>query len=356
MNHRFDRFVACLLILVALTATGCGNRTWLADDPDLLGPKAVSEQPDPHLVRILPIFTGDGRAAGWKDLLAAADWAEVILVGEEHDDDIGHRVELAIEQDVLKRHPEGAAVSLEMLERDEQRLVADYYDNIIDAETFAKLTFSTDWAGDGSWDTWYQPLIDAAKKAGAPVIAANAPRRYVRIARLDGYDALRDLPEDRRSLFDLPTSMLTGGYRQRFFELMREMGSHGDPDNDHPVDDERIAAGFRSQMLWDATMAQSIVNALRGDVTNVDAVDKVVHFAGHFHIDHNGGTVLEVRRRSPTSYVLTISMQRRGGTEFNEEDRGRADLIIYTGERPPEKEEETEAVEDEHPDAVEEGK
>lgn len=334
MSSQFVRFTQFLSILALLSAAGCSSRTWSVDEDEFRGPKAVSESPDPHLVRILPIFTSDGVPAGWKDLLAAADWAEVILVGEEHDDDIGHRVELAIVQDVLKQNPKGTAVSLEMLDRDEQRLVADFMDSIIDAAQFAKFTFSENWSGEGSWENWYQPLIDAAKKAHAPVIAANSPRRYVTLARLEGYDRLRALPEDRRELFDIPTSILTGSYRERFFSLMRDMGSHGEPN--HTVDESRIAAGFRSQLLWDATMAQSIVNALRGDVAGVDAMDKVIHFAGDFHIAYTGGTVQEVHRRSPTSRVLTISMQRRGGTAFNEEDRGRADLIIYTGERPAE--------------------
>jgi hypothetical protein len=97
-------------------------------------------------------------------------------------------------------------------------------------------------------------------------------------------------------------------------------------------------------------MAQSIVNALRGDIAGMDAMDKVIHFAGHFHIDYKGGTVQEVNRRSPTSRVLTISMQRRGGKTFNQEDRGRADLIIYTGERPAEPEEDEDADADESPE------
>lgn len=342
MSNQKSMFGYCLVLLALSVSVGCGNRTWLASDPELQGPIGVTEKPDPHLVRLLPMFTGDGKPAGWKDLLAAAEWAEVILVGEEHDDAVGHKVELTIVQDVLKKHSEGTAVSMEMLERDEQRLVADYYDGIIDAESFAKLTFSESWAGEGSWAEWYQPIIDAAKQAGAPVIAANAPRRYVRIASRDGYERLRALPTDRRQYFDIPTTMLMGDYRERFFDLMRDMGSHGEPAHGSEISaaerDARIASGFRAQTLWDATMAQSIVNALRGDVENIDAMDKVIHFAGCFHTDFNGGTTQEVHRRSPTSRVVTISIQRRGGTSFIEEDRGRADLIIYTGERPSDEE------------------
>ena len=76
-----------------------------------------------------------------------------------------------------------------MLERDEQMLVTDYVEDVIDLRTFMDLTHSASWSGAGSWRGWYHPMIDRAKDdrdAGARVVAANAPRRYVRLARTDG--------------------------------------------------------------------------------------------------------------------------------------------------------------------------
>src|SRR4029453_7969319 len=110
----------------------------------------------------------------------------------------------------------------EMRERDEEACVDDYVEGNIDQPTFAKLTFSENWAGEGSWIKWYQPIIDAAKDAKARVIAANAPRRYERVARADGYVKLEGLPASRRKLFDFPRGTPSAQYRKRFEDVMRE--------------------------------------------------------------------------------------------------------------------------------------
>lgn len=278
--------------------------------------------------RSLPMFRGDtGLPVTWNELLVAANWADVIIIGEQHDDAVGHAVQLAVIQDVLTTRAR-SAVSMEMLERDEQAVLDDYLEGIIDAATLAKLTFSESWAGEGSWIDWYQPMIDAAKNVGAPVIAANAPRRYVRLARTAGYDRMRALPSDRRRLFDLPRRQPDDLYRQRFFDLMSGDGAHGSA--------EQSAAAFRSQQVWDATMAASIVH------TRKQGAPAVVHVVGQFHSDFNGGLVQQIRARSPGARILVISMQREDATSLREEDRGRADVVLYTGPRPPEPEESAE--------------
>ncbi len=322
------------LLFVQVLAGGCSSTAYFDSKPDLRGPTAISTISSGELVRLRPIFSATGQPLGWQDVVDACTWAEVIVLGELHDDAVGHAIQLAIVCDVTALECSCTALAMEMLERDEQQLVADYYDDIIDKNQFARLTFSSKWAGEGSWDAWYQPIIDAARRAGSPTIAANAPRRYVRLARADGYSALGNIPEPRRSLFDLPVSQKTGAYRRRFLELMQGMGRHDDPDDDaqHSIPTGQIEGMYRSQLVWDATMAMSVVNALRDDA------DRVIMLVGQFHSDFNGGTVQEIRRRSPTSNVLTISMQQRDEREFNNEDRDRADIIIYTGARPPEDE------------------
>lgn len=275
------------------------------------------------------MFSGDaGLALNWSDLMKAVAWADVIILGEQHDDGIAHAVQQAVVEDVFARWPK-SALSMEMLERDEQALVDDYMEDIITAEDFAKWTFSEKWAGEGSWANWYHPMIDTAKQAGGKVIAANAPRRYVRLARLEGYGRLRSLSPQRRKLFDLPKSFDDDGYRRRFYDLMKD--GHGDESakEDEKARRARLRAGFRSQTLWDATMGASIARAHQA------GAKKVVHLVGQFHSDFNGGTVQQTRSRAPNLNILVISMQRDDGLTLREDDRNRADIVIYTGKRPP---------------------
>lgn len=260
----------------------------------------------------------DGRSGdrlSWDGLLADALVADVVILGEQHDDALGHAVQRALVEDLGALAPD-IAVALEMLERNEQGLVDDYLDGFIDAAQLARLTHSESWAGEGSWAAWYQPVIDAAKEAGGAVIAANAPRQYVRAARLHGYERLADLPPERRALVDWPDELpMESGYRERFFEF-------GGAESD---DDERVTAIFRSQMTWDATMAESVAGAVRRGHR------PVVLLIGQFHSDFEGGTVLELRRRFPGVRIFTVSLQPGRGEGLEAADENRADAVIDTG-------------------------
>ncbi len=325
MNSILTKSMLVLLGVVLLQA-GCAAKPYLHIPNDgAMARRDASAIPSPEQPRSLAMFNREGWLVRWSDLVNALQWADVIVVGEQHDDAIGHAVELAIAQDVFAIQPR-SAISLEMLERDEQPVLDDYMDGIVDAATLAKLTFSEKWAGEGSWTNWYQPLIDSAKSAGGRAVAANAPRRYVRLARTEGFDRLKSLPATRRRLFEMPVRMSDDSYRQRFVDLMGDTGSHGGAGSEVPN------AAFRSQSVWDATMAASIAQARR------DGAKKVVHVVGQFHSDFNGGTVQQLRARQPGARILVVSLQRDDVNSLRDEDRGRADIIVYTGRRPPEPE------------------
>lgn len=287
----------------------------------------------------------------WNVLIARINHADVIILGEQHDDGVAHATQLAVVQDVGALHPDRGALSMEMLERDDQAATDDYIEGLMDAPAFAKATSSTDWAGEGSWAKWYQPIIDAAVSDGWTVIAANAPRRYLRVARSQGYERLADMPPARRELIAIPKTWPMA-YRQRFIDVMNGMGGD-DEDEDEigtattqpatqpasqpaatpahgPMKPEDIDPAFRGQLLWDATMADSIARASKG------GAKPVVHLVGQFHCDFAGGTVQELRAQlGPKARIVTISMQRGEGATLRERDRDRADFVIYTGKRQP---------------------
>ena len=305
---------------------------------------------------------GDGTPATWPQLMAAVADAEVIIVGEEHGDAVGHRVELAIVQDVLDRWP-GSALSMEMLDRTEQAVVDDYLADFIDLETFQERTAATRWLkisrqyvdreinrttfekritrlGWPEWETNYQPIIDAARSAGAPVIAANTPWLvYTSVARREGFERLDDVTPAQRALFEVPAEIPQGKYRERFWEVMagRAEGEPPPEDDDADdaddagedsahtgLDDETVAAIFRGQLVMDATMAESIATASRA------GAPKVVHLVGHFHCDFEGGLVQELRRRLPDAEILVITAMARDEPDLRDEDVDRADFVVYT--------------------------
>jgi uncharacterized iron-regulated protein len=264
----------------------------------------------------------DATVMDWNTLIDHAVDADVVILGEQHNDAIGHAVQLAIVEAVTAR-TRRAAVAFEMLECDEQPLLDDYRDGLIDAETFAKLTNSQTWAGKGSWEAWYQPVIDAGLNNDAALIAANAPRRYVRAVRTKGFDALNKLDRTRAAFVKIPKPRITGDYRDRFMELM---SGHGDD-----VDPGVQESFFRSQQIWDATMADSVLKALRMGRR------PVLLLVGRFHSDREGGTVRCITRARPNAKVLVISLEPNrspGEPEtFNDGDQASAqhnDVIVFT--------------------------
>lgn len=336
------RFASLLasLTLGCLVTTGCTSgyrgyyltRPQAAEESDAIVPMA------PAPPRSLAMFEGDtGRVATWADLMEGVAWADVIFLGEAHDHAEGHRVETAIAEDTLSSFP-GSAVSMEMFERQDQADVDAYLRGEIDVTTLVERTKSLGWGVPGDakesedkevakaerrklWDAYYQPTVDVAKARGSRVIAANAPRDYVKKAHSDGYDALRALPENERALFDIPDHLEGGIYRRRFNEVMLgEDASSADAAARQRVDDR-----FRSQQVWDATMGRSIARALDA----VPAPPKIVHIVGGFHIDNRVGTVTQLLAARPNTRVLTVQIIPEGSRTLRDEDRGRADIIIY---------------------------
>jgi uncharacterized iron-regulated protein len=275
------------------------------------------------------MFEGStGRSLGWADVMAAASWADCTFIGERHDDPVAHAVQLAVFEDLAAGYP-GTALALEHLERNEQPLVDRYLRGEIAVDTFIDGTESRNWAGKDTWVPFFQPMIDAARDTDSPVIAANAPRDAVREARAIGHDAMRAKPADERVDFELPITKrndpFAGDWNERwnaYFDRFVDIMS-SDDDADPAATRERLANIFLSQSVWDGTMGASAALARE------QGAPKVVLCAGCFHIERDGGTVLQYEARRPSDRVLTITVIDASSRTLREEDRGAADIVIY---------------------------
>ena len=120
-----------------------------------------------------------------------------------------------------------------------------------------------------------------------------------------------------RKLFELPPPDLElPAYRERF---AAGVGVHGEG-----VD---LDGYYDAQLLWDATMAESIADAL------VRWGGPVVHLNGGFHSDFDGGLTSLLRRRGLS--VLTASLVPGDSGRLAPADAGRARVVIYTGTPQP---------------------
>ncbi|MEM1423487.1 MAG: ChaN family lipoprotein [Planctomycetota bacterium] len=272
-------------------------------------------------LRRLPLYNGDtGRRVDWSDAAARLANADAVLVGEMHGHEVGLPAAAVLFEDTVLRTDTAPALALEFWERDEQPTIDAYLGGDLDRDAFR--------ADRGSqYPPAHERMLEFAKGRGMPVAAANAPRRFVRLARTEGYDHLRTaLTDEERAWLVIPERLDEGPYRDRFFEVMGAMRGHAD-NTHHGGEDPMVLSFYRAQQVWDATMADSVASLVDDGHTPTFLV------IGRFHTDYDGATTTRTRDLLPGRSVLTVTFADRdlGLLGLHPGDRGIADLVVYTG-------------------------
>ncbi|HVF45928.1 MAG TPA: ChaN family lipoprotein [Pyrinomonadaceae bacterium] len=292
----------CLLTLILLFMTG-----------PLHSQIALSEEQ-------YRVFDAKGNPSTIAAVIERLDAVDVIFLGEQHDDAVGHAAQLdifrrAIDTYLTKRK---IALSLEMFERDVQIVLDEYLAGLI-SENHLILS-SRAWT---NYKTDYRPLVELAKEKKLPVIAANAPRRYVNMVSRNGRGALNGLSKDAKEwLAPLPFGEPSEAYAKKFRSLMG-------PSAEAQMGIENILA---SQSLWDATMADSIVRSLKKHDRPL-----VVHLNGSFHSENRLGAVDHLLRYRPKTRVLVVTIKYED--DFRSFDRAKhtdlGDFVLLTDAKQP---------------------
>lgn len=170
----------------------------------------------PHHYRV---FDADGNPSSFEAIVESIASADVLFIGETHDDPVVHYLQRELlERAFTEQNKRGVVLSMEMFSRDAQRTVNEYLADLITESHFRSA--SSPWV---NYESDYRPLVEFSKIHSLPVVAANAPRRYVnRVTRL-GPDALYDLPDYvREYLAPLPYAGASDAYRAEWDALMEE--------------------------------------------------------------------------------------------------------------------------------------
>lgn len=260
------------------------------------------------------------RFTDFEAMLADLARADVLFVGEQHDDPNTHRLELAILEGLARRRG-NIALALEMFERDVQGLVSEYGAGSTAEEAFMK--------GSRPWPRYatdYRPLVEFAKSKEWPIVASNVPRRLASAVSKGGLAALKTSDGDP-ALYAAEQRCPEDDYFDRFAETMT---SHPMPGTEKmPAAEQRamVQRFYESQCLKDETMAESVVRARE------KGSPLVVHVNGSFHSDFGDGAAERVRRRLPRARVLVVSIlpvENLDTLEPTKQDRKRADYLVFT--------------------------
>jgi uncharacterized iron-regulated protein/outer membrane lipoprotein-sorting protein len=239
------------------------------------------------------VFDAKGRPSTLEQVLKAVGDSDAVFLGEQHDDSVGHAVQLeifkrAVTQFAAKRK---VALSLEMFERDVQIILDEYLKGLISEQHF--LLSSRPWK---NYAADYKPLVELAKEKKLHVIAANAPRRYINMVSRTGRDSLKGLSKDAKKwLAPLPYAEPSETYAKKFKALMASA-----PEAQMGID--KILA---SQALWDATMSHAVAGYLKKNKKSL-----VIHLNGSFHTENRLGTVEHLLKYRSKAKVLVVTIRR----------------------------------------------
>jgi uncharacterized iron-regulated protein len=275
------------------------------------------------------VDASSGAEVAFQDLIRRVSTADVVFVGEQHDDPETHRVELGI-LDAIGRTGRPVVLSLEMFERDVQSVLNDYLAGRLSETDF--LARSRPW---DRYVTDYRPMVELAKSKGWAVIASNIPRPMASAVGRKALAALDTLTQVERAWAARDIQCPDDAYKTRFMQTMRGHGPGGAPPAAGDTLPTAVATRFYlAQCIKDETMAESIVEARQRAPRNAI----VVHYDGAFHSDFHLGTVSRVKRRAPDAklVVLTavpVTTDLTAATLADHKDR--ADFIIFTKRIPP---------------------
>lgn len=263
---------------------------------------AQAQAPAPHY----RAFDAKGNAVTLQNIIDSLESADVLFVGETHDNPVAH----LLEAELLRRADEAygpasprkraVALSLEMFERDVQTILDEYLAGLITERHF--LLSSRPWR---NYETDYKLLIEYARAHHLPVIAANAPARYVSRVSSQGPDSLKSLPKVavKTWLPPLPFPRASEGYAAKFNRFM----GGGAPAPDAAKTAQASAHGglhlLEAQTLRDASMAYAISEYLKRGHDPL-----VVQVNGTFHSEERMGVPEQLAhyRSKARAVVVTV--------------------------------------------------
>jgi uncharacterized iron-regulated protein len=213
--------------------------------------------------------------------------ATVVFVGETHDNIHAHRVELEIIRELFRRFPGRIAIGMEMFRKPQQEALDRWSRGELDEREFLKtVKWYDNWGSDFGY---YREILEFAKENRIDVLSLNPSKDVQEEVRRSGMD---NVSADLRA--NLPEIGEADPYQRSVMKAVY---------GGHLPSEGMFESFFRVQMLWEETMAQSIVDYLRSPRGEGK---KMVVVTGAWHVKHGFGIPKKVVRRMPIPYVIVL--------------------------------------------------
>lgn len=217
---------------------------------------------------------GKGRVAA-PEILARAASAQVVLLGESHDNAEHHRWELSTAA-ALAGLREKLVLGFEMFPRRVQAALDRWVAGELNEKEFLQ---ASDWSQVWGYEAaFYLPLFHFARLNRIPMLALNVERNLVRVV---GAQGLAAVPAELREGVSDPA----GPSETYLARLFTAYSQHPEKTATPPTrTDPQFQRFVEAQLVWDRAMAQALADAAARDP---DAL--VIGVMGARHIAHGEG-------------------------------------------------------------------
>lgn len=244
-------------------------------------PQALVHQDHPLSGKLWDM--GSRRFIDEATLLARAKPADILVLGETHDNPVHHERQQRL---LLARLESGASPALVMEQFNTDRQ-SELDLALADADRSDALQKAAGLAKGWDWQ-FYRPLVSAALERKLPVVAANLSRERVRPVIREGFAAF-----DSADFKRLAVEAVWNDGRQRYLSEVIEASHCGQ------IDANMREGLVRAQRLRDAVMADAVLaNVQRG----------VVAIVGRGHARRDVGLPLYLAARQPSARVYSIGL------------------------------------------------
>ena len=255
------------------------------------------------------LFDANGKNVSYKEMIENIKDADIVFIGELHNNAISHWLELEITKSLFETN-KNMVLSAEMFEADNQLIMNEYLNGNINKKKFeAEMRL---WP---NHSTDYAPLVDFAKENNLNFVAANIPRRYASAVYYDGFEGLDKFSKEAKSyMAPLPIKYDTTLACYAGMLKMTGMNGHG-------------AVNLpKSQAMKDATMAHFIKENWKQGQT-------LIHYNGAYHSENHEGTVWYLQKSLKKAKIVVITTVLQSDlSKLDDEYKNTGDYVLVVDE------------------------
>ncbi len=190
--------------------------------------------------------TSDRKVIRFERMVTELKGANIVFVGESHDSETDHRLQLDIIK-ALEGSGVPTAIGLEMFRSDSQKELDEWTSGRMDLNGFVKV-YSKNW--NIPWD-FYRDIFIYARDRGVPMIGLNIPDAITQKVSREGFSSLTD-----DELKQLPSGISCNVDPEYMEFIKKAYRVHG-------AEEKSFVHFCEAQMVWDKTMAWNLIEFLR---------------------------------------------------------------------------------------------